>query len=388
MVKVFWISDLVAPTGFARVSHSIIKYLPKDKFDIVGMGVNYFGDPHEYKFPIYPAKQHPQDIYGLLRLDSLLDFVRPDIIFIINDAWIQFEYLRVIKEHYKDKKLPKIVTYTPVDAEDHDADWYAHFDVVTAPVAYTKFGADVIEKATDNKISPKIISHGVDRKDFFRIPGGKNSIRRKLFGNSGNDNKFIVLNANRNQPRKRLDITLKGFAKFAVEKDDVKLYTHCGVTDSHIDIVKMSNRLGIEDKLILTSLNSGIQRVPTELLNEIYNACDVGLNTGLGEGFGLVNAEHAVTGAPQIVGNFSATGPLYKDIGIVLDPLTEWTIDRAGTTGKVVSEYDVADALDKLYTDREFLNKLSEKSIKKFSSKAFSWKYIALQWSELFESIL
>jgi D-inositol-3-phosphate glycosyltransferase len=41
-----------------------------------------------------------------------------------------------------------------------------------------------------------------------------------------------VLNANRNQPRKRIDITLRGFALFAVDKPEtVQLYLHMGSED-------------------------------------------------------------------------------------------------------------------------------------------------------------
>ena len=44
---------------------------------------------------------------------------------------------------------------------------------------------------------------------------------------------FIVFNGNRNQPRKRIDITMKGFARFANGKpNNVKLYLHMGVEDA------------------------------------------------------------------------------------------------------------------------------------------------------------
>jgi hypothetical protein len=36
-------------------------------------------------------------------------------------------------------------------------------------------------------------------------------------------------------------------------------------------------------------------------INQIYNMCDIGINTSDGEGFGLCQLEHLYTGAPQIV---------------------------------------------------------------------------------------
>lgn len=389
MVKVLWISDFVAPTGFSRVSHSIIKFLPKDIYDIYCLGVNYSGDPHEYDLKIFPATgESKQDLYGFLRLPSLLNFIKPDLIFILNDAWIQQTYLAEIKKFYGENKLPKIVTYTPVDALDHDGDWYGLFDMVTVPVAYTEFGKEVILKATDNHINPRVILHGVDKEKFFRIPTGRRHVRLTIFGHDNLHDRFIVFNGNRNQPRKRLDITIKAFAEFAKDKDNVSLYLHCGVIDSHIDILKFAVRHGIDNKLILTGIDGGIQRLTTESLNLVYNACDVGINTGLGEGFGLVSIEHAMTGAPQITGNFSASREIYKDVGLLIDPITEWTIDKIGTTGLLVSPDDVVVALNTLYNDKELYNKLAEKGIEKFSADRFSWKHISNEWHDLFQSIL
>jgi len=390
MIRILWISDLVAPTGFSRVSHSIIKYLPRDKFEVIGLGINHMGDPHDYTFPIFPARMHPADIYGHMRIEGLMEVYQPNLIFILNDAWVQKDYLQDFIDYSNKKQIdfPKIVTYTPADAEDHNPAWYKDFDKVSAIVAYTEFGRGVIEVATEGKYDVKIINHGVDTSDFYKLGADKSYIRRKVFGNNDSKDYFIVLNANRNQPRKRLDISMKAFAEFSQGKDDARYYAHCGVTDDHIDIIRMATRLGIDEKLILTSLNPGIQRVTTEQLNEIYNICDVGLNTSLGEGFGLVNVEHAVTGAPQIVGNYSSMGKLHEDVGLVVDPITEWTIDKITTTGKIVSPHDVAEKLEILYSDRDLLAELSQKNIDKFSSDEFSWKLISEQWAELFKSVL
>jgi len=39
-IKVLWISDAVAATGFARVAHSIINELPEN-YEIHHLGINY-----------------------------------------------------------------------------------------------------------------------------------------------------------------------------------------------------------------------------------------------------------------------------------------------------------------------------------------------------------
>ncbi len=389
-IKVLFHGDAVAPTGFSRVLHSIAEHLPQDDYDISWVGVNYYGDPHDYPYRIYPTGIGG-DVYGISRLPEIIDREKPDIIFILNDAWVQDGILKAIKEIYDKRKyvLPKIVTYTPVDAIDHDSDWYKEFNIVTKAVAYTQFGKDVIDKAVGN-LNPIIIPHGIDTKYFYKINKSKTEIKKELYPNKEEFfNSFVVLSANRNQPRKRLDITMSAFALFASDKpSNVKLYMHCGIRDSHIDIIKLAKRLGIDSRLIISGNINGIQRVTIEKLNTIYNATDVGINTSVGEGFSLTQIEHAITGAPQIVPDHSALSELYKDCGLLVPTKTDIVLDRIMTTGRIVLPEDVADRLEELYQNRLLYADLSKKSIEKFSSYEYSWEYVGKLFDKVFKEVV
>ena len=103
----------------------------------------------------------------------------------------------------------------------------------------------------------------------------------------GIEGRFIVLNANRNQPRKRIDTTIRAFALFARGKPaGVNLFLHMGVEDAGWNVVTLARRYGVEDRLLMSSLNKTIQGVSQQQLNRVYNACDVGLNTSTAEGLG------------------------------------------------------------------------------------------------------
>lgn len=389
-IKVLFHGDAVAPTGFSRVLHSIAENLPQEDYDISWVGVNYFGDPHNYPYRIYPTGMNG-DIYGITKLPEIIDREMPDIIFILNDAWVQDGILKAIKEVYDKRKytLPKIITYTPVDAADHDSDWYKEFNVVTKAITYTEFGKEVIEKAVQG-LDLVVIPHGVDTKYFYKIDKPKTEIKSELFVNKPElSDSFIVLSANRNQPRKRLDITMKAFKLFAENKpDNVKLYMHCGIRDSHIDIIRLAKRLGIDNRLIISGNIVGVQRVTVEKLNIIYNATDVGVNTSVGEGWSLTQIEHAVTGAPQVVPNHSALGLLYKDCGLLVEPKTEVVLDRIMTTGKVVFPEDVAENFESLYQNKDLYNQLSAASMTKFNSYEYSWKYVAGLFDKVFKEVV
>jgi D-inositol-3-phosphate glycosyltransferase len=389
-IKVLFLADQVIQTGFARVAHSIIEYLPSN-FESSAIGVNYYGDPHPYPYHIYPASLKG-DVYGINRIEEITRIEKPDLIFIVNDAWIQDYMLDGIKNAYKDKQLPKIISYVPVDAKDHDSDWYKNFDIVTRVVAYTEFGKTEILKARP-ELADRIlvIPHGVDTTVFNKMPLPKEIIKRQLYPDKPEfyQDSFIVLNCNRNQPRKRLDISMSGFKLFAEGKPaNVKLYHHSGITDSAIDQIKLAKRLDIQPRMIYSSKKNGCQSIPTERLNLIYNATDVGLNSGLGEGWGLCNSEHAITGSPQVVADHSALHELYQDCGLLIPTSQEYVLDNIMTTGYLVTPEAVAEKLELLYTNRKLYDELSKKGIEKFSKPEYQWENIAKRFAEVFDEVL
>jgi len=389
--KVLWISDGVAPTGFSRVSHSIIQRLPQDKYDVAMLAVNYWGDPHGFNMRIYPAGIGG-DVYGLARVQEVLSVENPNLIFLLNDIWVIKEYLVVLKNIYKDSpNRPKIVIYFPVDGEHHDEDWYTEFDIVDRAVVYSEYGKEVAEEAKPN-FKFDIIPHGVATDTFFQIGKNRRDLKAQFFDKMENKDmlvdSFIVLNANRNQPRKRIDLTIEAFSLFAKGKpENVQLYLHMGITDAHINIFKFMKWYGLEDRFIISTTEDGIQHVLDSKLNWIYNICDVGLNTSLGEGWGLVNIEHAVTGAPQIVPNNSVQPEIYGKCGL-LTPCIAKLSTEYGTIGHLVRAEDVAENLEKLYNDKLLYSTLSQKSINTFSSRKFSWEAIAEQWAKLFTEVM
>lgn len=387
-LEVLWMSDLVVPTGFSKVSHSIIKHI-KDRVNVTGIGVNYYGDPHPYDFPIYPTNPGNGDLYGIKRLPALAK-KHWDIIFILNDVWVVDSYLEAIKQHFKDD-MPKIVVYFPIDGENHNPNWYQNFDIVTKAVVYTEFGKRVALKACpelSDRLS--VLPHGVDHDVFYQLTDdreeSKSLARKKIFdGHEELLESFIFLSANRNQPRKKLDLAMEGFALFSKDKpENVRLYMHCGMIDASMDIGLLAGWLGIAKRLIVTSLTKGVQTVPEQQLNWIYNASDIGLNTSLGEGWGLTAIEHAVTGAPQIVPNHSACAELYNDCGVLVQTPFSWRFDNLMTTGRVVTPETVASAMETLYTNKDLYNKLAKKSKDKFTSDKYNWKVISEDWLKLF----
>jgi glycosyltransferase involved in cell wall biosynthesis len=393
-IRGLWIGDAVTPTGFARVNHSIIGNLPKDKYEIDILGINYYGDPHPYKdLNIYPASSKGH-IYGFNRIKEFGDKPKYDFIFMLNDAWILAEYIKALKENFKDK-LPPIITYMPVDSKSFDPLWFKEFDAVKKLGVYTQYGYDVVKEAAPD-LNPIIVPHGTATETFYKIDKPVSDLKDAVFPHTDEFREsFIFLNANRNQPRKRIDMSFEGFAIFAKDKPkNVKYYHHAGIEDVGWDIIRLARLFNkkygysVEERLIVTNMSRGVQQVSDGKLNEIYNACEVGVNTGYGEGWGLTNVEHAVTHAAQIVPDHSACRELFSDCGLLIPTTHEVCFERTCTYGVTTSPELVAQTMETIYSNTELRKELAQKAYDKFRGPEYEWKNIAMIWDGIIEEVL
>lgn len=389
--KVLAVGDFVVETGFCRVMEGIFDYFPRDEFDITVMGINYFGDPTEKSknYRIYSAS-NKGNIWGFNRIIELIQFEKPDILFILNDVWVIARYLQIIKEA-KLERLPKIVVYYPIDSMYLNAEWFKDFDIVNKSVTYTKFAkneVDLVAPETETIILP----HGVDLDTFYPIQAPIEDIRRMVFGKEAKDeyiNGWFVFSGARNQPRKRIDLLIMGFALFSENKPrNVRLFLHCGLKDAGVGIIPLSRRYGIESRLHISNRELGIQKVPKEKLNVYYNITDVGTCVSWGDGWSLPNHEHAATGKCQIVSDHSAFHELYEDCGILIPATFPAPNIEMDTLGFLSSQFDIAEKLEYAYTHQEEVKALGEKARIKFSSPQYQWQNISKQWQEIFKSVL
>jgi len=140
--KLLWCGDIVAMTGFSRVTENVISRL-KDDFEIVVLGNNWWGDPtplqEEYK--MYPSSnRHQTAPFGEQRIREIVEREQPDVVFTINDMWIINEQYRQIQDLHKQGKF-KFVGYAPMDSYG----WIGCLDETAndwdAIISYTEFGA-------------------------------------------------------------------------------------------------------------------------------------------------------------------------------------------------------------------------------------------------------
>lgn len=390
--------DAAVPTGFARVTEGIFKPL-SSAYEIHQLGTNYRGDPHGLDWKVYPA-EIGGDRWGANRIVPLVERLKPRLVFILNDIWVQHSYLNELR---KMKDAPPVVLYCPVDGGPLDPESVAPLAGVRRCVAYTEFGRAQIEEAAGalREKDPafdfpavEVIPHGVNTDTFRPLEAegvsARLHARRLLFPDMADaEGRFIVLNANRNQPRKRIDTTVRGFALFARGKPPgVNLFLHMGVEDVGWNVITLARRYRIEDRVLMSSLNKVIQGVSAAQLNRVYNACDVGLNTSTAEGWGLPSFEHAATRAAQVVPRHSACAELWAGSGVLVEPALKVINEKILTEAWLVTPEGVAEALEKLYADRAYLDEMSERAYRNATRPEYRWENISARWDALFREVL
>lgn len=378
MKKLLIVGDAVSHTGFSTVVHNIADNL-KSKFQITILGVNYYGDPHTYPYPIYPASLGG-DVYGFGRMKQIIAVTQPDIVLIVNDPWIVKEYIPIIKQF----PTIKIVCYTPVDGLNVRREFAEALNGCDHVVAYNEFGLKELRKS-GLTANASWAPHGVDTSVFHPVP--QEVARAQL-----NIPKewFIVGRADRNQPRKRIDLTIEYFAEFAKDKPDtVKLYYHGALQDAGYDIVNLCQFHGVEDRLIITSPNiTPAQGIPKEMMKFIYSAWDVQVSTTNGEGHGLCTHEGMACGVPQIVPDWAALGDWPAD-AVVKVPCTALEVRTGGinTIGGLPDKKQFVENLNRMYYDGDYRAAMGRRAYKRATDPMFNWSNVVSHFANVFNEL-
>lgn len=393
------IGDGGIPTGFSRVLLSIFEQLTH-KYTLSHLATGYQGDPHGYLWDLYPAHLGG-DPYGIGRLPSLIEALRPDVVIALHDLWIQTEYMKVLRQ-YADQL--KVILYCPVDSAPIIPDFASELVGADAVAVFNSFSEQqlietiqgLMRQPSSVSMPPiKVMPLGVNTELFYPISPStlqqqnRTESRKILFKDMpDSDTLFIVLNANRNQPRKRIDLTVAGFAQFASGKpDNVRLFLHMSRQDSGWHVHQIAKRYGIEDRLLLSGEWDQLPSLSSEQLNLIYNSCDVGINTSVGESWGLTSFEHAATGAAQIVPEHTAPGLLWQDAAEKMVPSV--TLTNVGMWDEYyVMPETVAAALEKVYSDKDHRLSLARKGYQLATSATYQWRTIAAEWDAFIQTVL
>lgn len=384
------IAFYIEGTGLTRVMDTLVNLL-KTTYSVHYVGVGYSGSLIEQDdLTIYPTNQNGGDVMGAYFARELIERLEPRCVFILQDIWHFNRYTEVFRSV---RHLTKLIGYTPLDGEVADPESVRGLLDLDVLVLYTDWAREQIQSAmllmVDETQLPNIevVPHGVELSSFYLL-SDKQTCKNEVFPELGAD-AFVFLNASRPCIRKRVDLTIRAFAAFAQGKPDgVKLCLHHAISELESEsLVALIKELEVEDRVILNPLNKDKSVLSDADLNKLYNACDVGVNSSMGEGWGLVSFEHAATGASQIVPRHTACQSLWEDVGVVVDvePSQVGQISPFVMTQPCLG--DLTKAFEELYTDKTYREKIASQCFVRATNQKFSWRSIAQKWQSIFASV-
>ena len=377
-------------TGFTRVLEALLPTFAK-QFEVIWMGVGYRG-PETQLTPhvrLLPTNLEGGDLVGAYQArERWLEF-SPDAIFALNDPWYLSHYSRALGALLDGVPM---IGYLPLDGRIPDPSLVAELTDFSQLITYTQCAANDLRTALRaSGITTPVAraGHGVDLSQFRPLfqsnrvahPEERMAMAQALFGLP--EPSFVVLNASRPDPRKRIDISIAGFAQFARQvADPVYLCLH--QAHAHPDYVlplrSQAEQLGIAERILWHPQTPG--PISDEALNQLYNACALGINTAVGEGFGLVSFEHAATGVPQILPQNPALTELWGVDAWQLPTKTVST-DHSPLLMSEPNADDLALALTDLYEDRDVYQRMANAALERTRRPDLRWLQVANQISDL-----
>lgn len=373
MRKLLWLGDACCPTGFARSTHKILETLCQT-WKVSVLGLNYRGDPHPYPYDVYPARENG----GLERLLELNPKLSPDCIVIQNDPWNFAAYLKYMRQE-------NVVGIVAVDGKNCRGNELVG---LRGGIFWTQFGYEEAYEGGYRGLGA-VIPLGVDRDIYHPMPSL--DARKRIGLKPEFHHSFIVGNVNRNQPRKRIDLTIAYFAEWVKRYgiNDAMLMLHVAPTgDIGVDVEQLASYYGVLNRLILAEPEPWTG-VSEEWMRATYAAFDVQVSTTQGEGFGLTTLEGMACGVPQLVPDWSALGEWPGD-AVVKVPCTTTatTFNRINVIGGIADREMFIAELHRYYEDRTHHADMSRRAEETASEERFDWRVIGEQFDSALETFL
>lgn len=375
MKTLMFIGDAACGSGFGRASHFLLEELRKT-WNVVVIGVNYRGYPHQYPYPIYPAWA-TGDGLGLRALKDLIPKHNPDLIVLQTNPWnVPLYQQDLAKLGHSDIPLVGIIAVEGKNCCGH------HMNGLRRAIFWTEFAR---KEALDGgmKTEHSVVGLGVDT-DIFQ-PGDREAAREMLGLGPVPRDAFIVCNINRNQNRKRIDLSIMYFAEWIRNRKikDAYLYLHVlPGSSTHVDCDQLAQYCGVASRLILAEPKDIFMGAPEAYVVAALQASNVGLTTSLGEGWGLTTLEGAACGRQQIAGDYAAIGEWGKNVLHLVPVISEGIMPDVKTMiGGVPSKEAIIDALDLYYQHPDVAAREGEAALALARKDRFNWLKIAEQFA-------
>jgi hypothetical protein len=119
----------------------------------------------------------------------------------------------------------------------------------------------------------------------------------------------------------------------------------------------------------------------------VYNAADIGINTCIGEGWGLVNTEHGAAGVAQLVPDHTSLAEIFDELPRI-DCIGSETDRNYGLERPLPCPYSAAGILDYYYNERKALADAGKWCYNRLHEEPFTWPFIQRQMLSIVDDLL
>lgn len=390
--------------GYSKVVYELSKYIGScTNIELHIFGFQNFYDGREHKVErqlpktvsVYDAfhNEEPKSKgFGETLIVDYLNRVQPDILIIYNDLVIITTLLEEIERKLPSRRF-KIYPYIDIVYQNEKNIMIEKINsIVDGGIMFTDYWKKTIVSQGFTK-HLFVLEHGFNTDQYYPIP---KSLARQFYTLSEND--FVIVNLNRNQPRKRWDICIMVFVKFVAMNRDkrIRMIIAASMQGSWdlIDLMISETRkygMTLEDIKKHLVIMQNPQQLTDFDINVMYNAADVGINTCDGEGFGLCNFEQAGVGVPQVVPNIGGFKDFFdSETAILLDPKWSFYCDHSrdfvSGEAQVCSVDDYVNGLQFLMENPEKRGEMGRKARQRIVTN-YSWSEKGKKLKEIIEDI-
>jgi glycosyltransferase involved in cell wall biosynthesis len=328
-------------TGYSKVSHALLRQIATLAPKVKTFHFGFQRHPTRSGMRSLPAgitgydaaanEDPKEEGFGFNKIAEYLDTVSPDVVMIYNDPVTICRFLDSMS--YDPATSPyRVWVYLDQVYEGAAPPLMDRIRSLSDRVyCFSETWAQVF-RGYGPAPDVRVLGHAVDSTVITSLPAdARHSLRTSIQLPS---DAIVLLNANRNSQRKRLDLTIQGFVRALTRNPRLHLMIASNLnpqTGAYYDIqrifIEELGLHGLDPAVALRNLilvdTSAATVIDDMGVNQMYNLADIGINTSDGEGFGLCQLEHLATGAPQVVTNL----PCYR--GVLTDE-TAATIPASG----------------------------------------------------------
>lgn len=368
------------PLGYSKISNIITNYLAaQTNVKVYHLGVSNFDDQRVERH-VHPAitlidamklskrLRQSDELYGVDIVDHVIERIKPDVFLIYTDSVVTCRlFNELFNYRLRNPGRTRFVCYLDL-VYSYQKSRYIDFIGRQADHIFTfaPYWKENLQAMNIPASRLSVFPHGIDKKTFTRMD---REAARAQFGFAPTD--VVILNTNRNSYRKAHDISLRAFIMLLIRTGfpaNLKMFVNFDSRpqlDYDLEDVVATEccRLGAPYELVVNShlLSFPVDRrslVPDATINALYNACDIGINTCIGEGFGLCNAEHASVDRVQVVTNIGGLRDIFAPFpSMVVDPVAFITVpnkhDDHNGDAHICRAEDFADRLFHFYAHPE-----------------------------------